>query len=370
MSVTRIKVNIKNIEWAFKTTDVSDEKKQQVLEDSKWLNKDQKNFLNPTLNQLENFAKHFHVPFGFLLLKKIPEQQSIKLAFRTKENVPAKVGLNVRSVIYEMQRKQAWFKEESGYIESKLNFIGSLSGCNDINKVVETLNTLIELHHFKTPRELLNDLRRQIAFSGVLVMQKGGAGLGTNRPLKVEEVRAFTLLDDHAPLIFLNQKDSYTARIFSLVHEFIHILRGTDEFLMGINYDIEEERFINNATGKFFMPDEMFKKKVNEQGIEAAANYFNVPRYAAAIQAKNLNLIKYLDENYCLEDQKSIRSNNSGGNPYNKALSYNDERFTAALFDSERNGNLQPTEAASLLGVSTKMFYQTMDLFDEREAIL
>ncbi|WP_268869642.1 hypothetical protein [Liquorilactobacillus vini] len=44
MSVTRIKVNIKNIEWAFKTTDVSDEKKQQVLEDSKWLNKDQKIF--------------------------------------------------------------------------------------------------------------------------------------------------------------------------------------------------------------------------------------------------------------------------------------------------------------------------------------
>lgn len=104
-------------------------------------------------------------------------------------------------------------------------------------------------------------------------MQKGGAGLGTNRPLEVNELRAFVLLDDYAPLIFINQKDSYTARIFSLIHEFIHILHGTDELLSGNDCRIVEERHINKVVAAFLKPPSEFRVHVDRKSVGRTARY-------------------------------------------------------------------------------------------------
>ena len=368
MVATRIHVSEKNIDWAFKETDLNTSNINRIVEKSIWLQSDNDKYLNPTIKQLSDFATKLHVPFANLLLDKIPKQENIQLAFRTQENAPAKVSLNVRAIIYEMKRKQAWFKEESGYANSELRFIGVADARNQTEtKVLKELEKLVILKHFSSSRELFNNLRNQLAHQGILVMQKGGVGNGTNRPLNVEEMRAFVLLDEYAPLIFINQKDSYTARIFSLIHEVVHILRGTDELFINLNETLQEERMINNVVASFLMPEEKFRKLFKSVELNKVANYFNVSPFAAAIRAKSLNLTDNIEEYTQFDMEPMMIKKGNGGSPYNTALSYNDNRYMAALVDSQRNGTLPPTKAASLLGISTKMLEKTMNLFSERE---
>lgn len=365
MTVTRVTIRESLKRWAFETTDLDDSTLANIVEKNKWLQKTSSIYLQPTVKQLGGFASRLHVSFGSLLLDNPPKAEDIRLAFRTRKNAPANVSLNVRDIIYEMKRKQAWFKEESGMANQKLSLIGCANGMNN-KETLNTLENLLKLNYFKSARELYNDLRDQLALLGVLNMQKGGAGLGTQRPLAISEMRAFVLLDDFAPLIFINQKDSYTARIFSLVHEFVHILHGSDELLSTMQEDIAEERNINKVVSAFLMPKDKFNNLYDNYDIIKIAQYFNVSPYAAAIRAQQIGLIKTIDE-VELPTEPATQKKSSGGNSYFNALRLNDKRYMNALIAAQEKGNLQPTQAASLIGISYKMLDKTVDTFNERE---
>lgn len=364
MTENRVTVQKELIDWSFKITDLSPESQRKVLQDTKWLQESFTHYLQPTVKQLGTFATRLHVPFGDLLLDKPPKLEDIRLAFRTQENAPAQVSLTVRDVIYEMQRKQAWFKENSQIGIRKLAFIGSAPP-NDVNETLKVVNRYLVLTHFSSPRDLFKDLRNQLAEIGILVMQKGGTGLRTNRPIEISELRAFVLLDDYAPLIFINQKDSYTARIFSLIHEFIHILHGTDELLSGNDCGIIEERHINKSTAAFLKPAPEFRVHVDRKVVSRTAQYLFVSPQAVAIRAKGLGLINSTDDvDYT---PPAVAPKGSGGDPYNTALSYNDRRYMSVLVAAQENGTVLPTEAASLIGISYKMLDRTIEIFNERE---
>ncbi|WP_119318755.1 ImmA/IrrE family metallo-endopeptidase [Companilactobacillus formosensis] len=370
MNAKRIKLKESLKQWAFNITDLNDETLTKLISKTPWLQNNSKLYLNPTVKQLGDFANRLHIPFGNLLLNEPPQTDDIRLAFRTQKNAPANVSLTARDIIYEMKRKQAWFKEESGLTNTKLSFINSAAGFNNYD-TLEKLTTLVTLNHFSTARELYNDLRNQLAHLGVLNMQKGGAGLGNNRPLEIKEMRAFVLLDEYAPLIFINQKDSYTARIFSLIHEFIHLLHGTDELLNDENNDLKEEQNINKITAAFLMPSTSFKKvfKRSNYEIVKTALYFNTSPETTLIRAKELRLINQNTQITALTsaiDNKKI----TGGNPYNNALSQNDRRYMGALISAQDQGLVQPTQAAALIGISYKMLDKTIDFFNEREAFV
>ncbi len=367
MAITRVRITEAIKKWAFETTDLKKESFVEVITKNKWLQPDYRFYLQPTVKQLGMFASQLHVPFGSLLLREPPKQEDIRLAFRTQKNAPAQVSLTVRDVIYEMKRKQAWFREESGTATEKISLIGSTKGF-DNKQTLRVVLSLINLGHFATARELFNDLRDQLAHLGILNMQKGSAGIGTNRPLSVKELRAFVLLDDYAPLIFINQKDSYTARIFSLIHEFVHILDGSDELLSGEDRDVAEERNINKVVSSFLMPEVQFKKLFTPDNLIKAARYFNTSPEATAIRAQEMGLIANAHD-LDLPPVSSVVRKSGGGNPYNNALSLNDKRYMDALISAQERGSLQPTQAASLIGISYKMLDRTVEIFNEREVL-
>ena len=80
-------------------------------------------------------------------------------------------------------------------------------------------------------------------------MMNGVVGNNTHRKLSVNEFRAFTLIDEYAPLIFINTADSKNGKLFSILHEFVHVLLGKNSFYndeYGTNmYNSAEERFCN-----------------------------------------------------------------------------------------------------------------------------
>lgn len=60
-------------------------------------------------------------------------------------------------------------------------------------------------------------------------MMNGVVGKNTHRALDINEFRAFTMVDEWAPLVFINAADSNGARLFSLLHEAAHIWLGVDD---------------------------------------------------------------------------------------------------------------------------------------------
>src|SRR5699024_2772741 len=79
-----------------------------------------------------------------------------------------------------------------------------------------------DLNPFKFFRRKFNEI-------GILILVNGIVGQNTHRTLDIEEFRAFTLMDDYAPAIFINTNDTKNGQVFSLLHEFAHLLYGKEE---------------------------------------------------------------------------------------------------------------------------------------------
>ena len=66
----------------------------------------------PTLKQLEKFARAVHVPFGYLFLTEPPEEPLPISDFRTvTDTATARPSPDLLDTLYAMQRRQAWLRE-------------------------------------------------------------------------------------------------------------------------------------------------------------------------------------------------------------------------------------------------------------------
>lgn len=201
-------------------------------------------------------------------------------------------------------------------------------------------------------------------------MQNGVVGTNTHRPLDVAEFRAFILADEIVPLIFLNSTDSRKAKIFSLVHEFIHALLGDDEILnVSPDMDISQERWINQVTSNVLLPTKRVTATLaNDLSIAAnlkqVSHIFHTSLVTTAIRLHTLGLTDNREVNLAKTiQQQSVesRTKESGGDFYNTAVSRVDRQFAVAVISDEARGRLPVNQAAEMLGVTLKTYAATAD---------
>jgi len=78
----------------------------------------------------------------------------------------------------------------------------------------------------ETPSNLYNILRQKIESFNIFVFQTS---------MQIEDVRGVTLFDKLPVVIVINSKDSPEAKIFSLLHEYGHVLLKKDGICMPQN---------------------------------------------------------------------------------------------------------------------------------------
>jgi len=188
----------------------------------------------PTLHQLEGFAKTTHTPLGFLLLPTPPAERMPIPHYRTVEGGRLwKPSAELLDTIYCMQLRQAWMRDELiDQGQTPLAFVRSAHVGDAPDVVAGRMRGLLGFDENWAEREsswtnALRRLREAIEEAGILVVANGVVGNNSRRKLDPAEFRGFVLVDDYAPLVFVNNADARAAQMFTLAHELAHVFFGS-----------------------------------------------------------------------------------------------------------------------------------------------
>ncbi|MCB9128765.1 MAG: ImmA/IrrE family metallo-endopeptidase [Ardenticatenales bacterium] len=329
--------------------------------------------------EAEALAKKSHTPYGYLFLHEPPEERLPIHDFRTvADHVIPQPSPNLLDTIYGMQRRQAWMRDfliEEG--ARPLPFVGGATLDNTPHDVATDIRQALGLASGWASKQGSWDaafrfLRNQVEAVEVLLFINGVVDNNTRRPLEVEEFRGFVLVDDYAPLIFINGKDAVTAKIFTLLHELAHIWLGIggvsnpDPYLIAADNREPVERFCNMTAAEALVPanelDELWDvAQAEEEPFDYLARKFKVSQIVVARRALDTNLINretFFDFYQRLHDGNHhlAQKQSSGGDFWNNQGVRLDDRFGRAVVQATRDGRLLYHDAYSLTGLKGEAF--------------
>ncbi|MCA9297075.1 MAG: hypothetical protein KC983_11170, partial [Phycisphaerales bacterium] len=150
----------------------------------------------PTLRQLQDFARATHTPIGYFFLPEPPTLSVPIPDFRTMENEHiGDPSADLLETIYVCQQRQEWYRgnlKVSG--DEALPFIGSLTTDSDVVESAATMRMALGFEidvrsAMKTWEDALRAFRQQAEEIGVLLMSSGIVGSNTRRALDPQEFR-------------------------------------------------------------------------------------------------------------------------------------------------------------------------------------
>jgi Zn-dependent peptidase ImmA (M78 family) len=323
----------------------------------------------PTYNQLVELSKRFNVPFGYFFLEKLPKYDLPIPHYRTiKENdfIPSEELLDT---IKFAQKIQEWSKEillEWG--NTKIEFCGKYKNNYDLNAIVEELKKIFDIDKSWSNSQIswkdaLKYLVNKAEEKGVIVLLNEVVGNNTHRKLNVEEFRGFVLYDEIAPVVFINNNDALSAKIFTLIHEVVHLLIGQSASFDLRNFqsaDNEIEKFCDKCTAEFLVPEKeltnLFQKK---QDYEELAKTFKVSQIVIARRLLDLNLINKKSFFEFLQNFEKTEYNtplSKGGNFYDTEKNRLSSRFLKILKSAIESNTISFRDALLVTNLNIKTF--------------
>ncbi len=334
---------------------------------------------SPTFNQIEDFSKKSQIPLGYFFLQTPPVEQIDLLEYRTLDSVElVNPSRNLIDTIHEMEAVQDWmvdYRREMKY--DAVAVVGSLKGHSDVETIAGRIRADLGLEkgwyrECTDSSGAFNKVRRLLEECGVIVMMSGIVGKNTHRALDVNEFRAFAMVNDMVPLIFINGADSQGGRLFSLFHEIVHIWLGENDLYNDRRYSGEGVKAIevicNAVAGELIVPKahfiENWMKNTNDdayQKIKELAKYFHCSESVLARRALDNGKISKTIYNQVVSDAieayiQSKQEKGSGGDYYRVARSKLDGVFVRALCESVSSGRTSYTEAYRLTNTTSKTF--------------
>ena len=323
----------------------------------------------PTLRQLEQLAKATHAPIGsFFLSEPLHEPVPIPDLRTVGNRFVGRTSVDLLDTVYLCQQRQDWYREFARMEgEDPLPFVGSTTPASDIestaSKMREALGfDLDERRALRTWTEALRRFSEQADGLGVLVMVNGVVGNNTRRKLDPDEFRGFTLADDLAPLVFINDADTKVAQMFTLAHELAHIWLGESalsDVEPGSVPSHEVEGWCDRVAAELLVPAGLLRRAYRQSEdltgeLDRLARDFKV---STLVVLRRIFDLGGLDRDtlalaYCRElDRLRSLPTASGGNFYPTLRTRVGRRFGQALVTSTLEGRTSFSESFRLLGI-------------------
>ena len=333
----------------------------------------------PTLKQLEDFARLTHTAFGYFFLPQPPTLALPVPDFRTlRDEALAEPSSDLLDTLYLCQQRQEWYRDHARmHGLPALPFVGSANMHEAPEAVARRLRETLDLssearHQLPGWTDALRQLIAKAEDAGVMVMVSSVVGSNSHRKLDVGEFRGFALADGLAPLVFLNGADSKAAQMFTLAHELAHLwlgATGVSDAQAGQVPEQRTERWCNRVAAELLMPLEELRAAHQRDApisneIQRLARDFKV---SALVVLRRLFDAGYISraalwEHY-RDEQERLRTlkerSSSGGDFYRSLGARTSKRFARAIVSSTLEGLTSFPDAFRMLGVrKTATFYE------------
>lgn len=377
---TKVEVSPKILDWIISSIPFESMPDKVISSIQQWRNGDSQ----PTFNQLEKVSKTLGIPFGYFFLQTPPNEDLSIVEYRTIDSTALeKPSRNLIDTLHDMEQIQDWMHNYLLSTKSdKLIFVGELKKQTNAIEIAKYIRHLLGIQvdwfkFVKTAEESFSVLRNAMSNAGVIVMMSGIVENNTRRPLQIDEFRAFALVNEYAPLIFINSNDSINGKVFSLIHEFVHICIGenslfNDRYSTGQKID-KIEVVCNAVAAEILVPIELFTQAWFSESedvdiivhISNLAKAFKCGDTVIARRALDRQLITH--EQYEAISKESVKRykeymqrkrerKESGGDFYRTIASRIDKRFLRMLLSSVHEGTTMYTDAFRLTNTNRTTF--------------
>lgn len=323
----------------------------------------------PTLKQVEAFSRAAHLPIGYLFLPEPPVEGIPIPDYRTIAGTEiAKPSPDLLDTLYICQQRQAWYRGYARSIgERPKAFVGSATRSSGIHEVADEIRRALgfDLEARRQSRTWTDALRNFIAQAdalGVLVMCSGVVGNDNHRQLDPEEFRGFALVDDLAPVVFVNGADTKAAQMFTLAHELAHIWLGESALSDAGALEIPDqtvERWCNRVAAELLVPLDLIRAEFDQ----SAEMVDETGRLARRFKVSSLVILRRLHDAGMMNrdayfqayhaELDRIRSlpARSGGQFYLTEAARVSRRFAHALVVSTLEGQTLHRDAMQMLSI-------------------
>jgi len=324
----------------------------------------------PTIRQLKELSIVFKRPVAAFFLDEPIQEKPKPKDFRMLPDKMNKFDKKTIYVLRKARRLQVLCKELSRNIDYDTKVkIKKVKLSENPKEIAKKYRSLLELteekqRRFKTSYELFNYLRDIFEDMNIFVFQYS---------MPVEDARGFVFVDESPYVIVVNSKDSIEARIFSLMHEFGHILLGESAIdLPDVTLKTRNsiEKWCNEFSSSFLLPGELaitiFELNIEtitqKKSLTSLSNKYKVSKAMLLLKMLKLNYIKKEDYENILQIYKpkietKKKAKAGGGIPSDKKrLSEVGNKFVSLVANNYDRENITYTDALNYLSIKSRKF--------------
>lgn len=328
----------------------------------------------PTLRQLKELSKAYRRPLAsFFLSEPLPEPP-LPEDYRM---LPERKDVFDKKTLYAIRKArslQKIIKELSVNIKcSTTPTVERVGLDDDPERLAREYRELFNLSEkrqgeFKTPYKLFHHIRDNLEDMNIIVFQFS---------MPIKDARGFAFTDRTPNIIVINTKDTMEARLFTLMHEFGHILLGEtvidipDATVKSHN---KVERWCDTFSSRFLLPRglavNLFKKYgnkltetqtlgslKNKYKVSKAMLLYNMFRLGFITQKKYEETLNRYEPKEPEIEESDKKKKQRGGIPQDKkCLSEVGNKFVSIVANNYDNRYITYADALTYLSVKSRNF--------------
>ena len=329
----------------------------------------------PTYPQLEKLAYQIYKrPLAVFFLPSPPEEILPQAEFRTLPDVDMQTLS--RDTYLHIRRAHAYqiaLQELFGGHNPAERYIWkaiSLSPLKDVAAQAESIREYLAVSlerqtAWKSDEQALKEWRGAIESCGIFVFKAA---------FKQKDISGFCLIDEHLPVVYLNNSTTKTRQIFSLLHELAHLLlsmNGLSKFDTSYidQLPVKEkaiERFCNAVAAEVLIPGKDFTiqarqfpanaEKATEAQFSDLAGRYGVSREAILRRFLDLGRVGKAFYESKAKFWAAQKQQGGGGNWYLNQGAYISDRFAKEVVSRHYRHQISLEQAADFLGIKPKNY--------------
>lgn len=328
---------------------------------------------SPTYVQLETIAYSIlKRPIAIFFLPEPPFEKNITAEFRTLPSYDLK---HLHSSTHLLIRKASYFQLCLNEIfEDSTDGFSEIFTANqdfDIAKQANAIRKILgirieEQSKWKSDEIALKNWRMAIERHGAFIFKES---------FKESDISGFCLYDKKFPVIYLNNSTTKTRQIFSLLHEFAHLICHTNGISKFDAKYISElpmaekklEVFCNKLASEILIPADDFDASIKglnfspedfpDAIVSTLASRYGVSREAILRKLLDLGLVsKWLYETKSASWTRQMKKPGGGGSWYLSKNSYLSEKYASKVVSLKLQKQITTNQAAAFLDIKPRNY--------------